>query len=359
MKIALVTELYPPSTGGQEIRFKELAEEFTMQGHQVLVFTIGHKNTLPPTESINGVQINRIIFDDTYIQSGVKGRKNSTIIKFTFALKPHLDANFDLVIFNQWPLLPSILSSFLISTKKTITCVDFVEFRSGSIYSFINYLIFRTTHKIACISNSVANKVKNSLPNSQGKRVFIIPSLVRVDNFNSKEKTNYLFTGRMEKHKHPEDAIMTVLSFNSQFPTKARKLHLIGDGGLLPELKQKYKDHPEIVFHGFVSEEEKHEIISKARALIFPSEREGLPKSVIECMVAGVPTLTTNYVDNGTKDFVTQENIGVVADPNIQSLANGLLELESKYSLYESKCLENRRNFDVSEGAKNYLKYLN
>ena len=75
MKIALVTELFPPSVGGQEIRFKEFAEEFARLGHSVDVFTIDHTGKLPAEETVNRVRILRTYRDANYYKRVLrKGR---------------------------------------------------------------------------------------------------------------------------------------------------------------------------------------------------------------------------------------------------------------------------------------------
>lgn len=74
MKIALVTELFPPSVGGQEIRFKEFAEEFARLGHSVDVFTIDHTGKLPAEETVNRVRILRTYRDANYYKKGILGR---------------------------------------------------------------------------------------------------------------------------------------------------------------------------------------------------------------------------------------------------------------------------------------------
>lgn len=64
---------------------------------------------------------------------------------------------------------------------------------------------------------------------------------------------------------------------------------------MLEELKVRHAQDRNVVFHGFVSDEQKLAVLAKARIFILPSEREGLPKSIVECMACGVPTVTTDY----------------------------------------------------------------
>ena len=125
MKIALVTELFPPSFGGQEIRFREFAEEFARNGHSVDVFTIDHTGKLPKEETINRVRIFRTWSDADYYKQGFLGRPVRSIFGFTWSLRGRLK-EYDGVIYNQFPVLPSMLSRLMVR-RGAVRVLDFVE----------------------------------------------------------------------------------------------------------------------------------------------------------------------------------------------------------------------------------------
>lgn len=154
----------------------------------------------------------------------------------------------------------------------------------------------------------------------------------------------------MEQHKHPEMAIETVLQYNAEHNQKY-VLHLIGDGSMLEFLRKKY-NYKNIIFHGFVTEEKKIRLLADSIALIFPSEREGLPVSVIEAMAADVPTLTTRYANNGTYYFVNDKGVGVVAEPDIISLTAALHELLENRIQYVDMCKLHKKNFSAESAAR-------
>ena len=57
MNIGFFTELFPPSVGGQQQRFAELANLLAMQGHQVTVMCIRDLVDSPAQEKLaNGVK---------------------------------------------------------------------------------------------------------------------------------------------------------------------------------------------------------------------------------------------------------------------------------------------------------------
>ncbi len=353
MKIALVTELFPPSFGGQEIRFQEFAEEFARLGHAVDVFTIDHTGKLPAEEIINRVRIFRTYRDANYYKKGFLGRPVRSILGFTWSLLGRLKG-YDGIVYNQFPVLPSLLSRWMVS-RGTVRVLDFVEYRLSLLWRVINWLLLRTVDHVVCISGSVQALVAANL--GRDDRLSVIPSSVFTSRFRSNGKQHMVFLGRLEAHKHPEHAIAAVLAFNRLYGKDA-EIHLVGGGGMLEELKVRHAQDRNVVFHGFVSDEQKLAVLAKARIFILPSEREGLPKSIIECMACGVPTVTTDYPQNGGKDFVHSTGVGVVAKPEPEAPAKAIAEIEHNYAGFEARCLELLPDYDVPANARRYLSYL-
>jgi glycosyltransferase involved in cell wall biosynthesis len=60
MRVAIFTELYPPSIGGQEAFFAGLALAMQRRGHIVEVYCIRHEEGLPLEEVMNGITVHRV-----------------------------------------------------------------------------------------------------------------------------------------------------------------------------------------------------------------------------------------------------------------------------------------------------------
>ena len=74
-----------------------------------------------------------------------------------------------------------------------------------------------------------------------------------------------------------------------------KKLIVIGDGELLPELKETYKNCSHIEFKGQMQWEEFMPILQKARFMVLPAEwSENNPLTVIESQSLGTPVLGAN-----------------------------------------------------------------
>lgn len=352
-KILIVEEMTYPFYGGQQIRYRELAAFWANAGHNVTLCVIDHVGDMPVSETIDGVKIHRLIKEKNYYKTGKFGRKLSTILWYTLKLRKFFNQNFDLIIFNQFPVLPAIYHGLFYKSQRSKTILDFVEHRSSNLWIRINKVLLNSTGYVVCISKHVARCVNNYRKHN----VSVIPSLINFENPSINEKDAYLFLGRMEPHKHPEDAIRAVLEYNKLY-NKASKLRLLGGGKLFDELVEKYSKERQVEFFGSIDDAQKLEVLSKSRILIFPSEREGLPKTVIEAMAFGIPTVTTNYIDNGTKYFVEDENIGLIAEPTPQDIAAKIKMVEERYQSFEKTCLDKRSEYYLSTNANKFINLI-
>lgn len=326
--ILFVTELYHPSIGGQEVRFKELAEELAGRGYEVSVITIDHQGNLQETEYINGVLVHRIYKNSHYIKKG-GGRSIKAILIFTMRLIKYCrDQKYDFIYINQWPVLPA-LTSFLY-VKNTNYRVDFVEFRGALLWRAINIILSLTNHnKFIFISESVAARMSTD-------EKLVIPSLVKLDRYSCEQKDKMIFVGRLEKHKRPHLAIDSFILWAKN--NKQYTFHVVGDGELLGSLKEKYKNYKSVLFHGFLSDREKNALLSHSKIFILPSEREGLPKTVIEAIASMTPVITTDDDGNFTKYFVNDKKVGLVSKADTRSISNAIESIIEDYEYYQQRC---------------------
>jgi glycosyltransferase involved in cell wall biosynthesis len=353
MKILVVDEMCYPQLGGIQVRFKDLAEHWVGMGHQVHVTAIDHIGTSAEEEKINGVIYHRIIKDPNYYKSGPFGRNVSTIINYTFKLRPYLRQEWDLIIFCQFPMFPELFYKYFYK-KRAKTVLDFVEHRGSGLWKKINNNIINAADKVVCVSEHV----RRCAYAYRKDNMYVMPSFVETGNSKSVSKSNYIFLGRMEEHKHPELAIEAVIEYNKTY-NKTVHLNMVGSGSMLETLKNQYQTVPFITFWGSVDETTKGEILANGRLLILPSEREGLPIVVIEAMAYGVPTITTDFPGNGTQFFVNDELIGKVALPTSTDIANKIHEIENNYNQFVDRCNEIKGNYDVNLISKKYLEIFN
>jgi glycosyltransferase involved in cell wall biosynthesis len=133
-----------------------------------------------------------------------------------------------------------------------------------------------------------------------------------IEKFGEKpEKFNLLFLARVEIEKGIYETINAYSLVKHRF--KNIQLIIAGDGLELENVRRyvKEKKIKDVVFRGFVKEDEKINTFKKSHLYILPSYREGMPGSVLEAMAFGLPVITRDvgglpdFFKNGEHGFIT------------------------------------------------------
>jgi len=177
-----------------------------------------------------------------------------------------------------------------------------------------------------------------------------------------------LFLGTIEPRKNVAAAIIAFDNFLKMHPERASttKFILAGKEGWKSEetmqLIKKVNSHwnePVINHLGFVTEQEKWELLSRSSAFLYPSLEEGFGRPVLEAMVAGIPVITTERgaipeVGGDTVLYIDPEDIEQMSF----SLAQCLLVPEGMNEIIESA--QNRaKGFTWQHCTKDVLETLN
>ena len=110
-----------------------------------------------------------------------------------------------------------------------------------------------------------------------------------------------------------------------------RKLVIIGDGPERKSLESRAQDN--IVFTGFLPDEEVVQMMKGARAFIFPTE-EDFGITAVEAISAGVPVL--GFGKGGLKEIVLPGKTGeLFHEQNLRSIEDGLARLLSHEEQYD------------------------
>jgi glycosyltransferase involved in cell wall biosynthesis len=120
--------------------------------------------------------------------------------------------------------------------------------------------------------------------------------------------------GRLVPHKQVEHAIDVVAALSPQFPDLA--LDVVGDGWWSQELH----DHARVrrvadrvLFHGFIDDVEKHEILAASWVMLLPSLKEGWGIVIGEAGSHGTPTVAYRSA-GGTNESISHKDSGYLAD---------------------------------------------
>ena len=119
--------------------------------------------------------------------------------------------------------------------------------------------------------------------------------------------------GRLVARKAVSRLIETVANFND--PTV--KLIVVGDGPLLPDLKAQARElavEDQILFAGFVSAQEKIDLLNLSDVYVSTSQHEGFGLVFLEAMAAGLPVICYDF--GGQSDFLEDGVTGALIPLN-------------------------------------------
>lgn len=197
--------------------------------------------------------------------------------------------------------------------------------------------------------------------------------------FSSKDKTSLrktlgisgnvtlcIYVGRYVKFKGFDVALRAFNEASKQDPN----LHLLLCGtadtlhpsGVSSDELEDLKTHPKISDLGWTSSIEKY--LSISDICLFPSEREGVPVSLMEALSMGVPVITAD--SRGCRDVVTDGTDGyVLQGRNHRKYAEKIIELSHNtqhLNKLSEAALGNRAKFDsrnfVSESIGEYQRFI-
>ncbi|RLC64495.1 MAG: glycosyl transferase family 1, partial [Chloroflexi bacterium] len=171
-------------------------------------------------------------------------------------------------------------------------------------------------------------------------------------------KVTITFVGRLVYGKGVQNLILA-------FPELTRKsrarLLIIGDGSYKPALERLAQsvDRGNILFLGQKKQREIAELLSITDIFVNPSYSEGLPTSVLEAGVAGLPIVATDV--GGTKEIIEDGKSGFLIPPtNTKALKETICQLIKNKHLREELGNNIRqfviKNFDWDEIADKWVK---
>jgi len=207
--------------------------------------------------------------------------------------------------------------------------------------------------KHVAVSDFTAARL-NTVLNVPREKIEVVPNGVCSGFFNDqrKEKGKIVFVGRLTQEKHAHDLLIDGF-------VEARKivpwLHLciIGDGPLLPSIKEKARKIGGIqVYVDLSSEEITHHVTSSSIAC-FLSEYEGDGIAAKEALAAGCPVLTASFQLNAiAHNLVVDDFNGYIVEPESMSIAEGILKTFENWDKLHENCSKSVKNFSWYESVK-------
>ena len=315
-----------PQAGGAEIHLHETFGRLASRGWEVTLTASGWPGAPDRTE-LDGIQVHRV------------GGRHSYLLKAPPFVRRTLDLQgFDLVVedLNKVPLFTPLWSS-----RPLLLLVHHLfggtAFREASLpLAAATWLlerpiprVYRSVPVVAVSQSTRADLVRRGIPEH---RVQVVPNGVDVDRFRPVEgegdrypEPTLLYLGRLKKYKEVELILRAVARLRDR-DVPARLL-VAGRGdheaALRDEARRLRLDDARVRFLGFVTEEEKLELLSRSWVHVLTSPKEGWGIVNLEAAAAGTPTVASD--SPGLRDSVRNRETGLlVPHGDVEELARAM-----------------------------------
>lgn len=325
----------------------EMARRWVQTGHEVTQISAGwsiatnEKNgerkyeRNKRTENVDGVTVIRL------------GRWWNVHILAFFYYVYHLRNRVDVIIdeVHWFPFLARVYAP-----KKTVLLAcEVANIRFFSLFPYPVAVFWRILEKLylALYKNvptmAISQSTKDELINHgfRQNRITVLPMGLTVPKailkYSKEKKHTIIYLGRLNKLKGARDALDAFISVKKQW--SSAKLWYVGTGeeSFVSTLKHEVREHAlekDVVFHGFVSEKKKFELLSRAHVLIVPSVHEGWGLIVAEAAYVGTPAVV--YDVPGLRDVVMKNISGLVVGPKPESMAEAIHSIFRSSKLYRT-----------------------
>jgi phosphatidylinositol alpha-mannosyltransferase len=323
LKIAQIVGSVDPSKGGKERFVNDLTRELLKLGHNVTLITCDR------TFKID------VDCDVRYIRSwSLPGLP--PMPSFNDLIK-QLHTGFDICHLHYHALFGEAVALACKIRGLTLITTIHEEGKRGvhkMVYDrALLSTISRLSRRIICLTDGVMRVLVKRGLNKQ--KVVVIPNATHVKELQSQvsklkddvhfdEGFDLLFVGRLEKRKGAQYLLkaLSILKEEGFRPT----LKIVGEGIYKHKLMSFVKGNglsSQVVFTGYISQEELLKSYLHARCVVIPSLYEGTPNRVaIEALALGKPVITTSIPGMET---ISSNKLGLVVPPkNYKALAKAI-----------------------------------
>ncbi len=181
----------------------------------------------------------------------------------------------------------------------------------------------RNAASVVALSEGWKNWIRSAEPRAEVAVVHNPVKIPSVAASPSERGSQILFLGRLGVRKGVYELLEAIKKILPTCPDV--RLVCAGDGEI--QQVRRRVEELELTNHvqlpGWVTGEEKAEMVRQSAVFVLPSHHEGLPMSVLECMAYGLPVVTTRL--RGMDEAVTEGVDGLLVEPgNVQQLAQAL-----------------------------------
>jgi len=205
---------------------------------------------------------------------------------------------------------------------------EFYEYSLNIFTKRIVRFVFFKARKIIALSNSWRNWLERSMSLTNVVAIYNGVPAAAITRTTPPHPT-VLFLGRLSERKGTDTLIAAIRELSKHMPQI--RLELAGDGDI-DRFRNMAKDLPNVHFLGWITQDERNMVLSRASVFCLPSWQEGLPMSILEAMSAGLPVVSTPI--GGIPEAVDNGITGILVPPgDAEKLATALIQLLSDDAL--------------------------
>lgn len=197
---------------------------------------------------------------------------------------------------------------------------------------------------------------KRGVPQDQivvGRQIYPRSELPQCPPPSERSENTVLYLGQLIERK----GVDLLIEAAKQWDT-TRTLMIAGDGPKRKSLEKLAKGYSNIDFLGFVSENEKARLLTTADVVVLPTRHDTWGLVVNEALNYGTPVVVTNRA--GSAGLIADTEAGIVVDPTVEALNEGIGEVFRNLERYSSNANSNAQlATDPRVGADSFIKAIN
>lgn len=377
MNILLLSQFFSTTKGGGEYVFSILAKALADNGNKIWVIT--HKIDGETYQSHKNI---KLVFAPTIqYEGGLPAGFSDNIKYLVFSVVKGLsiirNEGIDLIHSNNFT--PALSGSILttLTKKPHITTVHDIfslcgknywqEWRKQYNISKINSSLAPIFEKMMISLNydaihTVSEATKEDLIKFGAKKpIHIIPNAIEQSAISTKSlnKFQLIYIGRLVFYKNLEVVFKAIHIVRKTYPEI--QLLVIGGGPHKENLKLIVDEldlHDNVKFMGYLSTEEKNELLASSNALVFPSLCEGFGLVILEAYANNKPVLVSDI--RPLSDIVLNGKSGITIPPHdenewAKAIVKLITDIDFSKKMGDAGRTLLNEQFDVKTMLKNIL----
>ncbi|MEH0846215.1 glycosyltransferase family 4 protein [Micromonospora sp. CPCC 205711] len=311
-----------PEGGGSEVYIERIAAELVAAGHRVTLLCAAHERGAPAETNPDGVRVLRRGSRHT-----VYARAALTCLAGRFGLGPLSRRRLgrpDLVVdvCNGVPFFAPLyvgrpVLALVHHVHREQWPVVFGPVMSRLGWWIESWLAVRLYRRCRYVTVSEASRAELAELGVDRERIDVVPNGTPPVTGRPLPRTTHpslLVLGRLVPHKRVEIALRTVAELTVELPDL--ELVVAGQGWWeqpLRELSESLGIADRVRFTGFISEDDKHEVLSSCWLALTPSLKEGWGLTIVEAAARSTPTVAFRYA-GGVAEAMVDTETGLLVD---------------------------------------------